>query len=582
LKSGRRIASALTGWGFLFSAGDAAMTGGREIQFDDWRNQTHAPNFQTLRKNKLHPKSSDNSRPGFARSSRAALPRDKYSKLLIPACALVVAGLTLMRGIFAAVHPLRVDEAYYWTWSRESVISYLDHPPMIAWCIHLGTAIFGDTNFGVRFSGLLAMLVMQVLLADIVWRTTRDWRYAILAVLLPEVALDYGLLMTKVAPDTALIAFALATVWALVRMALSGNQRWWLLAGVFGGFALLSKYTVILLLPAMVAFAVFPSWRKTQLSSPYPWLAALIAVVIFSPVIYWNAVHDWVSFKFQLDRPVQTQGWSLKFLGEFVGNQFLLLGPILFPMILVGTTMLGWRGFRIKDPIAILLSMCVAVPVGFFLWRSLYARIGDSWPLSIWPFGFACVAINMKLWRQEAPGSSMARMAPSFAVAAVLTGIGFVVLAMIYYTGANANYLGKNDPIGKEAGFAQVVEAANGALKKAGATWFATTDYRIYSMLRWHLRDRIPVVQINERSRYIGFGTRDADIAGPAGLYVAPKDQTMSEDWGSTTALLEPVGQADLTWRGVRYDTYLMQKLTNWRPVLSPPPGAPLYKSVPH
>ena len=46
-----------------------------------------------------------------------------YWRGLIPACALTVAGLTLMRGIFAAVNPLRVDEAYYWTWSRESVIS---------------------------------------------------------------------------------------------------------------------------------------------------------------------------------------------------------------------------------------------------------------------------------------------------------------------------------------------------------------------------------------------------------------------------------------------------------------------------
>ena len=42
-------------------------------------------------------------------------------------------------------------------------------------------------------------------------------------------------------------------VWALVRLALSGNQRWWLLAGVFGGLALLSKYTVVLLFPAIVA-----------------------------------------------------------------------------------------------------------------------------------------------------------------------------------------------------------------------------------------------------------------------------------------------------------------------------------------
>jgi 4-amino-4-deoxy-L-arabinose transferase-like glycosyltransferase len=114
------------------------------------------------------------------------------------------------------------------------------------------------------------------------------------------------------------------------RLALSGNQRWWLLAGVFGGFALLSKYIVILLLPAIVAYAVLPSWRKKQLSSPYPWLAALIALVIFSPVLYWNAIHDWASFRFQLDRPLQTQGWSLKFLAEFVGIQFLLLGRSCF------------------------------------------------------------------------------------------------------------------------------------------------------------------------------------------------------------------------------------------------------------
>ena len=466
---------------------------------------------------------------------QSVLSHHQNPGLSIAACVLLVAALTLMRGIFAAVLPLRVDEAYYWTWSRESVISYLDHPPMVSWCVYFGTQIFGDTNFGVRFSGLVAMLVMQALLADIVWRTTRDWRYAILAVLLPEAALDYGLLITKIVPDTPLIVFALAMVWALVRLALSGNRRWWLLAGVFGGFALLSKYSVILLLPAIVAYAVFPRWRKTQLSSPYPWLAALIAVSIFSPVLYWNGIHDWASFRFQLDRPVQTQGWSLKFLAEFAGGQFLLLGPILFPMIVVGTTRFGWRGFLAKDPIAILLSMCVAVPVGFLLWRSMYGRIGDSWPLFVWPFGFACAAISR--WRQEASGSAMVRISPSAAATAILTGIGFVVLVMIYYTGANANYLAEIDPIGKEAGFAQVAEAARKKLERVGATWFATTDYRIYSMLRWHLKDRIPVVQINERSRYIGFGTTEADVAGPVGLYVAPKDEIRSEFWGATTVL---------------------------------------------
>src|SRR6185295_6014150 len=167
-------------------------------------------------------------------------------------------------------------------------------------------------------------------------------------------------------------------------------------------------------------------------SSPYPWCAALLALVIFSPVLYLNAIHDWESFRFQINRPTQTEGVSWKFLAEFVGVQFVLLGPILFPVVLIGTTRLGWRGLRLKDPITILLTMCVAFPLGFFLMRSLYGRIGDSWPLFIWPFGFACAAINLKFWRQDAPASSLARIAPDAAVMTILTGIGFVVPAMTY------------------------------------------------------------------------------------------------------------------------------------------------------
>src|ERR1700710_225490 len=98
----------------------------------------------------------------------------KQRRQLLAVCALI-ALLTAMRAIYAGVIELRTDEAYYWTWSKESVLSFLDHPPMIAWFIRFGTAIFGDTNFGARFAGLLAMLVTQLLLADIVRRVAREF-----------------------------------------------------------------------------------------------------------------------------------------------------------------------------------------------------------------------------------------------------------------------------------------------------------------------------------------------------------------------------------------------------------------------
>src|ERR1700754_2526461 len=269
---------------------------------------------------------------------------------------------------WAGVIALRTDEAYYWTWSKESVLSFLDHPPMIAWFIRFSTAIFGDTNLGVRFAGILAMLVTQLLLADIVRRVTHDFRVVLLAVLMPEAALYYGLLMAKVSPDVALIPFAVAMLWALVRLSESGNPRWWLAAGVFAGLALLSKFTAFMLVPAVVAFMLVPDWRRRWLLSPYPWLAALIAVLVFLPVLIWNAQHDWASFRFQFVRATATHELSLRTVGDFVGLQFGLVGFILLPVVLSGVTLTAWRGYRRAGGPALLLSRPVSVsPPCFFL-----------------------------------------------------------------------------------------------------------------------------------------------------------------------------------------------------------------------
>src|SRR6266852_6248257 len=214
------------------------------------------------------------------------------------AVAALIAALTALRVIYASQIDLRTDEAYYWTWSKENVLSFLDHPPMIAWFIRFGTAIFGDTNFGVRFAGLLAMLVTQLLLADMVRRVTHDVRAVVLALLMPEAALYYGLLMAKVSPDVALIPFAVAMVWALIRLKESNDPRWWLAAGVSAGLARLSKFTAVMLVPAVAAFMLVPDWRRRWLRSPYPRAAALIAVFLFLPALIWNAENDWASFKF--------------------------------------------------------------------------------------------------------------------------------------------------------------------------------------------------------------------------------------------------------------------------------------------
>jgi 4-amino-4-deoxy-L-arabinose transferase-like glycosyltransferase len=499
-----------------------------------------------------------------------------FRKLLAP--AMLIAAMTAMRLVYAGLTDLRTDEAYYWTWSKENVLSFLDHPPMIAWFIRFGTAIFGDTNLGVRFTGILGMLVTQLLLADIVRRVTHDSRAIVIAVLMPEAALYYGLLMAKVAPDTALIPFAVAMMWALVRLEQSGDSRWWLAAGAFAGLALLSKFTAVMLFPAIAAFMLVPKWRTRWMFSPYPWAAALIAIALFMPVLIWNAGHDWASFRFQFVRATANHEWSWRTLGDFIGLQFGLVGFVLLPVVLSGVILTAWRGYRRGDAVAILFSTAVIVPFAYFFWKSLTLRVGDTWPMFIWPAGFAATAINIAMLPRERFSARMIKSTIGWANAAIASGIIFVVLVFLYYVVSPWNFIGRMDPVGAEAGYAHVVDRAQAELQKTGATWIATTDYRTYSMLRWYFNGRVPVIQINERGRFMGFRDPGMNaVRGRIGLYVGREPDDKNPIWASTTAVREPLERVERSWRGVVMDAYAIEKLTGWIPELSPPNDSPLY-----
>jgi 4-amino-4-deoxy-L-arabinose transferase-like glycosyltransferase len=513
--------------------------------------------------------------PSDLRRSQA----DQSASRLLMVAVIVIIAMTALRIAYASLLDLRTDEAYYWTWSKEPVLSFLDHPPMIAWFIRFGTAIFGDTNLGVRFAGIVAMLVTQLLLADIVRRVTHDIRAVVFALLMPEAALYYGLLMAKVAPDVALIPFAVAMLWALVRLTESGDQRWWLAAGLFGGLSLLSKFTALMLLPAIAAFMLVPDWRLRQLRSTYPWLAALIALAVFSPVLIWNYQHDWASVRFQSVRAIAEHEFSLRTVGDYIGLQWGLVGFVLFLVVLSGVLLTAWRGYRDREPVAILLSTAVLVPFLYFLWKSLTLRIGDTWPMFMWPAGFAAAAINIVTMPRERFSAWVLRSTNFWAMTSIVTGIAFVVLVFLYYVAAPWNFIGRSDPIGGEAGYEAIAARAEAELQKTGATWIATTDYRTYAMLRWFFNGRVPVVQINERGRFQGFADPGMDrIKGHVGLYVAREPDNQLPLWDLTDAQREPLEKVDRVWRGLVMDTYALEKITGWTPDLSPPPDSPFFR----
>lgn len=206
----------------------------------------------------------------------------------------------LLRLVYAPLLQLTPQEAYYWQFSERLALGYLDHPPLTAWLIATGTAV-ADHEFWVRLPAIAAALAAVAFAAA--WARELGgpalaWRTALLAAVLPYFALA-GFVMT---PDAPLVAAWAAALFALHR-ALTRDSFWaWVAAGAAVGLGLLSKYTIVLLLPALAVWLTLERRWLATLRTPGPWWALATALLVFAPVLVWNAQHDWASFAYQGSR----------------------------------------------------------------------------------------------------------------------------------------------------------------------------------------------------------------------------------------------------------------------------------------
>ena len=212
------------------------------------------------------------------------------------------------------------EEAYYWKYSENLALSYLDHPPLVAWCIRAGESLFGTSEFGVRSFGILCWLGVVYFAGRItrsVFPQSSLSHVVILATLLPF-PLSIGLFMT---PDTPLALAWSATLFFLYQVFFKDNGKAWIGVGIALGCALLAKYPGVLLGLAIPIFMVTDKVSRRWFFHPLPYLAAIIALTIFSPVIIWNYQNSWASFAFQSTRRFSSE----KEFSTHIWCAFLLL-----------------------------------------------------------------------------------------------------------------------------------------------------------------------------------------------------------------------------------------------------------------
>jgi len=256
----------------------------------------------------------------------------------IPPIVLLVGTTTLIRILFAATTGLGVDESYMAAAGRVLSLGYFDHPPA-SWWLSWGAAhLFGSEHpVVVRLPFILLFAVSQVL----VWRigclvaSPRAGLWAAVALnLSPVFGITTG---SWVLPDGPLDAALLGAALCLVQ-ALSAEDRqwgWWIGAGLCAGLAVFSKYTAVLTIGGAFLFLLTSRAHRPWLGRPGLYVAALVALLVFSPVLIWNATHHWASFAFQADRAVGLRFRPFAPVGTLAGEALFVLPWIWLPLMLL-------------------------------------------------------------------------------------------------------------------------------------------------------------------------------------------------------------------------------------------------------
>ncbi len=282
---------------------------------------------------------------------------------------------------------LSEDEAYQWIWSKHLAFSYYSKPPLIAVAQFIGTSLWGDTGFGVRFCApvIAAVISLEMLrfMARVVNARASFW----LSLIIPTVPLfAVGSILLTVDPLSVLFwTLAMVSGWrAIQNHSTTGDWAW---VGLWMGLGFLSKYTALFQwLGWAVLFALWPPARQ-QLRRPGIYLALFVNLLCTAPVLFWNYQHHWITVQHVAEGGHLDQPWALTATNLWIGfstytRDFLaaeagLQNPFYF-LPVVWAAGAFWRKQRHDELPVFFFSMGAPLFLCYLLF-TLHSRVLPNW-----------------------------------------------------------------------------------------------------------------------------------------------------------------------------------------------------------
>ena len=406
-----------------------------------------------------------------------------------------LACISLFRIFYIQNGPLELspDEAHYWEWSRRLDLSYYSKGPMIAYLIRLGTSFFGDTVFGIRIMAVVFSTLSSILLYFLGKRVYGERTGLLSALVIQIIPLFsvFGILFTI---DSPFIFFWILSLF-LFRVALDTSQAshpkaliYWSILGLSVGLGLLTKYTMAFFFPCALIYLLISKEKRKALLAKGPYIALIISILVFSPVIIWNANHDWVTLKHTAGQTHIAEGIQISFLRfvEFIGSQFGVITPLL--LILIAVSLVRLRG---EKEGAFLFWFSVPV-IGFFLLKSIQGKVQANWALPAYVTGIISFsAYSLKSFFHNGKWRKI--------VAAIALFLAFIVTSLAHYPQI-LNLPADLDPTARLAGWKELGAEVSKVYEQMSLDHpvFVFSDrYQVSSQLAFYMKGHPVIYCVN-------------------------------------------------------------------------------------
>lgn len=358
---------------------------------------------------------------------------------------------TIIRFLIAFCTDLGIDEAYYFAYGLYLEWSYFDHPLMVGLLAKASTFIFGS-GYALGLRALTVIIgTVNLLLVYHIAKTIKDRLTGFYAALLYSASFYCSVISGSfILPDNPLSFFWLLSIFFIVKFLHSEKPKWLFIFffGIAAGLAFLSKYSALFLWFGFLGFAI--KERKLHLlKKPHIYIAALISVLLFLPVIIWNYNNAFTSFSFHSNRiGLENLSFKIDYFATELFGQIFYHNPINIFIIIFCFIYFFKHKKNLCEPYVSFL-LFISLPVIFAtIGISFFNRTLPHWsgPGYIGLIIFSAVVLRQKFSEQYKKAIKFGLISNIFFLIIIVFGLlqvnsGFINLDR----SADEEKLGKND-----------------------------------------------------------------------------------------------------------------------------------------